>query len=202
MKYLYSIILLTLSVSSFAQSSDKAAFNSQSNITIEKHIENNMRYPMIAYCNGVQGYIHISFRLNQEGEIIETKLERRVYELMDLEAIRLVKSTEGMWVLEQANSQHESDKVVVKVKFKLDEHPEAKKLLKSYKKADKYLKKGKYKEAAALFNLILENNPFDYDVQYKLAQCYFNMNMKTEACKLLEDNKYSKAVKLKETKCK
>ena len=193
------IILFAGTSTCFAQT--ESTFNSKNGLSLNEYFESNVQYPVIAYYNGVQGQIHVSFNIDENGKIVNIKLERRVYEPMDIEAIRLVESTESNWTVNIENGEIHSEKKIAKIKFKIDEHPELKKLQKTYKKAIKYQKKEKYKKAAELFMQILNHNSNDYEVKYRLAQCYFKMNKKNDGCKLLINNKFSDAIKLKEDTC-
>ncbi len=52
----------------------------------------NVKYPVVALENGVSGTVFISFVINQDGSIVDTKVLRGVDSALDKEAIRVVNS--------------------------------------------------------------------------------------------------------------
>lgn len=59
---------------------------------IRKWISRNMKYPIIAQENGIQGNVHIHFVIEKDGSITNVKVLRSVDPALDKEAVRLVKS--------------------------------------------------------------------------------------------------------------
>ncbi|WP_211093445.1 hypothetical protein, partial [Flammeovirga agarivorans] len=71
--------------------------------------------------------------------------------------------------------------------------------LKKYKKANKYFERGDFTNAK---ELLLKEQPYDYDVQNKLAMCYMELKMSNKICELLTTNNFTEAMKMKEKMCK
>ena len=196
------LIILLAGLSCFSQTNSLPIFSSPNNNSFETYLENNVQYPLIAYYNGVIGYIHISFKVSGAGNVSDVEVIRGVYEPMDKEAVRLVKALNGMWDTSSIEENGDPIEMKIKVKFDIKSHPDLKSTLKYYKKANKYLEKGNYIEAKNLFKTIFEERPNDIEVQYKLSECYYKLNLIEESCNLISDCLYSKAQKLKEEICK
>ncbi|NBC86556.1 MAG: TonB family protein, partial [Bacteroidetes bacterium] len=57
-------------------------------------IQKAVRYPEIAYESGVEGRVLVQFVVNANGNVEEATVERGVHELLDDEALRVVRATE------------------------------------------------------------------------------------------------------------
>src|SRR5690606_13705210 len=57
------------------------------NDAYQAYIENNMKYPQSALEKGIQGTVHVSFDVSEEGKIEEIKPGTNVYPALDEEAI-------------------------------------------------------------------------------------------------------------------
>lgn len=60
-------------------------------------IRNNLVYPPLAIENQISGRVHIQFMVDQNGNIVDAEVTRSVDRLLDAEALRLIRSTSGMW---------------------------------------------------------------------------------------------------------
>ncbi len=57
-----------------------------------KYLNDNMKYPPAAKANGIKGKVYVNFTIAKDGSITNVKLLRGVHELLDKEALRVVKS--------------------------------------------------------------------------------------------------------------
>lgn len=62
-------------------------------------IYNNLIYPEYAKQNCLQGTIQISFKLNKEGKIYQSEVQKGFGIDLDREALRLVRLTSGRWIM-------------------------------------------------------------------------------------------------------
>jgi len=62
-----------------------------------EYVGQNLRYPQIAIDNGVFGKVFVQFVIDQKGNVIDLQVVRSADPLLDNEALRLIKSTSGMW---------------------------------------------------------------------------------------------------------
>lgn len=64
---------------------------------LQKQIAANIRYPRIAYENGIQGRVVCSFVINKDGTISDVSIVRGVDPALDKEAIRVIETLPGIW---------------------------------------------------------------------------------------------------------
>ncbi|MDT8412626.1 MAG: energy transducer TonB [Vicingaceae bacterium] len=57
-----------------------------------KYLGENVKYPQAAKANGISGKVFVNFTVEKDGSITAVKVIRGVHELLDKEAIRVVKS--------------------------------------------------------------------------------------------------------------
>jgi protein TonB len=57
-----------------------------------EYLRDNMKYPPAAKANGIKGKVYINFTIGKNGEIRDIKILRGVHDLLDKEAIRVIKS--------------------------------------------------------------------------------------------------------------
>lgn len=57
-----------------------------------KYLGDNVSYPPAAKANGIAGKVYVNFTVAKDGSITDVKIIRGVHELLDKEAIRVVKS--------------------------------------------------------------------------------------------------------------
>ena len=62
-----------------------------------EYVAHNLRYPQVAIDNGVFGKVFVQFVIDQNGNVIDLQIVRSADPLLDNEALRLIKSTSGMW---------------------------------------------------------------------------------------------------------
>ncbi|WP_040300530.1 energy transducer TonB, partial [Arcticibacter svalbardensis] len=62
-------------------------------------INQNMIYPGYSKQNCIEGIIEVSFRLNSQGRIIESRVKKGLGIDLDDEALRLIRLTSGKWTI-------------------------------------------------------------------------------------------------------
>ena len=81
-------------------------------------LSDNVRYPVVAQENGVQGRVVVSFVVERDGSITDVKVVRSVDPSLDKEAARVVKSM-PRWIPGKQNGQAVRVKYNVPVAFRL-----------------------------------------------------------------------------------
>jgi protein TonB len=57
-----------------------------------KYLGKNIKFPPAAKANGIQGKVYVNFTIGKNGEIRDIKILRGVHDLLDKEAVRVVKA--------------------------------------------------------------------------------------------------------------
>ena len=83
-----------------------------------EYLSNNIKYPVVAQENGVQGRVVVSFVVEKDGSITDVKVVRSVDPSLDKEAARVVKSM-PRWIPGKQNGSAVRVKYNVPVSFKL-----------------------------------------------------------------------------------
>lgn len=83
-----------------------------------KYLSENVKYPVVAQENGVQGRVVVSFVVEKDGHITDVKVVRSVDPSLDKEAARVVKSMPN-WIPGKQNGSAVRVKYNVPVSFKL-----------------------------------------------------------------------------------
>jgi TonB family protein len=65
-------------------------------LELRKFIANNIKYPLIAQENGIQGKVYVTFVVDKNGEVANAKIARGVDPSLDQEALRVVNSLPTM----------------------------------------------------------------------------------------------------------
>lgn len=60
-------------------------------LALRKFIAQNIRYPVLAQENGIQGKVFVSFIIQEDGSVSNIHIAKSVHPILDLEAIRLIK---------------------------------------------------------------------------------------------------------------
>ncbi|MBA7488812.1 MAG: energy transducer TonB [Prevotella sp.] len=85
-----------------------------------KFIADSLRYPSVAFENGIEGRVIVKFVVDCKGKIVNPLVVRSVDPLLDREAIRLVKSM-PKWIPGKQNGKPVNVVCFVPVRFKLYE---------------------------------------------------------------------------------
>lgn len=62
-------------------------------------IDNNLIYPEFSKENCLQGTIQVSFKLNKQGRIYDSRITKGFGIDLDMEALRVVRLTSGKWIM-------------------------------------------------------------------------------------------------------
>ena len=88
------------------------------NAALMKYLSENVKYPVVAQENGVQGRVVVSFVVEKDGHITDVKVVRSVDPSLDKEAARVVRSMPS-WIPGKQNGSAVRVKYNVPVSFKL-----------------------------------------------------------------------------------
>lgn len=88
------------------------------NAALMKYLGDNIKYPVVAQENGVQGRVVVSFVVERDGSITDVKVVRSVDPSLDREAVRVV-STMPKWIPGKQNGSAVRVKYNVPVAFRL-----------------------------------------------------------------------------------
>lgn len=83
-----------------------------------KYLSENIKYPVVAQENGVQGRVVVSFVVERDGSITDVKVARSVDPSLDREAMRVVRSMPH-WIPGKQNGSAVRVKYNVPVSFRL-----------------------------------------------------------------------------------
>ena len=85
-----------------------------------KYIDSNKKYPAIAVENGIQGRVVLKFIVEKDGSLSDIKILKGVHELLDKEAIRVVKAMPN-WTPGKQSGQTVRSYFTLPISFKLEE---------------------------------------------------------------------------------
>ena len=88
------------------------------NSALMEYLQQNVKYPVVAQENGVQGRVVVSFVVEKDGSIADVKVVRSVDPSLDKEAARVVKSM-PRWIPGKQNGSAVRVKYNVPVSFRL-----------------------------------------------------------------------------------
>ena len=83
-----------------------------------QYLASNIKYPVLAEENGVQGRVIVQFVVGKDGSISNVKVVKSVDQSLDKEAARVVSSM-PKWIPGKQNGQAVNVKYTVPVTFKL-----------------------------------------------------------------------------------
>ena len=83
-----------------------------------KYLSTNIRYPIIAQENGVQGKVIVRFVVNKSGEVENAVVFKAVDESLDAEALRVIKKLPD-WIPAEQNGEKVSVYYTLPITFKL-----------------------------------------------------------------------------------
>ena len=83
-----------------------------------QYLANNIKYPVVAQENGVQGRVVVSFVVERDGSITDVQVVRSVDPSLDREAQRVVRNM-PRWIPGKQNGQAVRVKYNVPVAFRL-----------------------------------------------------------------------------------
>jgi TonB family protein len=84
-----------------------------------RYIHNNIKYPVIAMENGIQGKVIVGFSVEKDGSITDVIVLRGIDAICDKEAVRVVKSM-PKWIPARQNGRYVKVSYSLPVLFKLE----------------------------------------------------------------------------------
>lgn len=88
--------------------------------TMMNYLNRSIKYPKSCKDAGIQGRVTVSFVINKDGSIQNVEVVRGVHEILDAEAIRVVKSM-PKWTPAEKNGQKVRSKYSLPINFSLNE---------------------------------------------------------------------------------
>ena len=88
------------------------------NAALMEFLGNNIKYPVVAEENGIQGRVVVTFVIERDGSVTDVKVEKSVDPSLDKEAIRVVKSM-PRWIPGKQDGSPVRVKYTMPVTFKL-----------------------------------------------------------------------------------
>ena len=77
---------------------EQALFNGKpAEEAFRSYIGQHLKYPQIAVENGIFGRVFVQFVVDQKGNVVDVQVVRSVDPSLDNEALRLIKTTSGLW---------------------------------------------------------------------------------------------------------
>lgn len=86
---------------------------------LDKFILANKVYPLYSLQNCIEGTVSISFKLNGQGEVYYSRVQKGIGTDLDEEALRLIRLSSGKWNVPQGHDTTLS--IVVPINFKLED---------------------------------------------------------------------------------
>lgn len=88
------------------------------NDAMNRWLSKNIRYPLIAQENGIQGRVVCQFVVNSDGKIVDVQVVRGVEASLDAEAVRVIKSMPA-WTPGRQGGKNVRVKYTLPIRFKL-----------------------------------------------------------------------------------
>lgn len=86
---------------------------------LNRYLVRNIKYPLLAQENGIQGRVVCQFVVNSDGSIVDISVVRGVEESLDKEAIRVIKSM-PKWTPGRQGGKNVRVKYTLPIRFKLE----------------------------------------------------------------------------------
>ena len=86
---------------------------------LNRYLVRNIKYPLLAQENGIQGRVVCQFVVNSDGSIVDISVVRGVEESLDKEAIRVIKSM-PKWTPGRQGGKSVRVKYTLPIRFKLE----------------------------------------------------------------------------------
>ncbi len=88
---------------------------------MEKYFKQNLKYPDDAFTSEIEGVVYVSFVVTDTGSVGDVFISQTSQNILNREAIRLVKNTSGHWISGIVDGKVVSTRMVVPIKFELSE---------------------------------------------------------------------------------
>ena len=87
----------------------------------EKYFKQNLKYPDDAFMSGTEGVVYVSFVVTDSGSVGDVYISQSSKNILNNEAIRLVKNTSGHWISGIVDGKAVNTRMVMPIKFELSE---------------------------------------------------------------------------------
>jgi protein TonB len=85
---------------------------------MNRYLVRNIKYPLIAQENGIQGRVICQFVVNSDGKIVDVQVVRGVEASLDKEAVRVIQSMPA-WTPGRQGGKNVRVKYTLPIRFKL-----------------------------------------------------------------------------------
>jgi TonB family protein len=96
---MYLNIILSLLIYASGYLTDEQPVFKGGQRSLVSFIDNNLIYPEFSKENCLQGTIQVSFKLNKQGRIYDSRITKGFGIDLDMEALRVVRLTSGKWIM-------------------------------------------------------------------------------------------------------
>ncbi|HOK52071.1 MAG TPA: energy transducer TonB [Bacteroidales bacterium] len=175
---LFILILLCISVASFAQDSTSTFIKTKFKGNIYEFFGKQISYPMPLAMNGIQGNVIVSFHLNADGVLDSIDFISFPHVQMAQDVAQVLQKTQNLWTPTVMNGQNVPYRYKLVVKYALysDEPPSKSESFVLKEKAEKKFKKGKLEDALKLIDKAILIDPYITDFYYLRSQIYKSKN--------------------------
>jgi TonB family protein len=127
-KYFIACCALLMPMCAFAQQADGLALNVVEQMpefpggqkALYKYLSDNIRYPVVARENGIEGTVYIGFVVNTDGQLSNIVVKRGVAGGCTEESVRVISSM-PKWIPGKHNGEFVRVNFTMPIKFKLDD---------------------------------------------------------------------------------
>ena len=145
-------------------------------------ISRNLNYPNKAARNDVFGRVVISFIIKADGTITDLKVASSVHPLLDKEALRAVKLTDGCWIPGIKEGQKVDSYAECPVSFLIHNY-DGQPIEYYYENGNKYYLDKDYENAIIYLEEIRKREPYNFENLHRLMDAYYYINNNEMACK-------------------
>jgi hypothetical protein len=191
------------------RSTQRPNFNSEEDIDgLRNYISKEMRYPLDALIIGKSGKVEVDFTIDQNGEVVNPRINNTSCELFNEEALRLITSTSGKWTAGKKDGKLDTFRYIIPINFisipffsdfldvnnlfyrvpLYDEYGKVKghePIQHYFVNASKHLDKGELDKANVYLSTMLRIYPENDDALLIKAKILLKQNKQDEAKKLL-----------------
>jgi len=145
--------------------------------SINDYMNNHIEYPEVALNNGDQGTVIVQFMVTTAGELTNINVTNSVSDEVDMEVMRVLKTTSGQWKPASINGQPSEMSHEVSVVFKNQDRTDLTLLAKDYfLKGNKLLAlKKDPKKALKYFNMAIRLTPYEENLLIARAICKYEL---------------------------
>ena len=160
-----------------------AIINTDSSSGIYDYLNEKTQYPENVAKRFIQGTTVIQFTVFPNGNLGDYRVINSVANEIDEEVIRVLESTNGMWIPGKNNGNSVEMEKEISVIFTIDGSDHRQLAHKYYKRANKKLIKNKPKKALRLVNYAMVYQPYSDAILFLRARTHLELGNSENACK-------------------